>query len=117
MTGWMVIGLLVGLSVVAAACIRLLGSGRRVAQPTAEESGSIRFGIPEQDAEVYADGYFAGTVSDFDGCDGGYLKLRAESHRIEVRRPGFETLIFNVRVQKHQIINCEEPMRPIAATG
>ena len=51
-----------------------------------------------RDAEVFVDGYYAGTVDDFDGVFQA-LKLDSGGYKIEIRKPGFETLHFDVRVQ------------------
>ena len=50
-----------------------------------------------RDAEVYVDGYYAGLVDDFDGMF-QKLELEAGPHRIEVRKAGFSTMTFEVRV-------------------
>ena len=46
---------------------------------------------------MYVDGYFVGVVDEFDGM---FQRLRIDSgaHRIEVRAPGYEPLIFDVRI-------------------
>ena len=61
------------------------------------EEGTLKLKIKPKDAEVYVDGFFVGVVDDFDGL---FQKLHVETgpHRIEVRAPGYEPLIFDVRI-------------------
>jgi hypothetical protein len=61
-------------------------------------TGGLRLRVEPQDAEVYVDGYFAGIVDDFNGRF-QQLKLTADAHRIEVRAPGYQPLIFDVSIQ------------------
>jgi hypothetical protein len=72
--------------------------------------GGVRIDLPYRDAEVYADGYFAGTVDDFDGVF-QQLSLEPGPHRIEVRAPGFEPISFEVNVLPGQTITYRAPMR------
>jgi len=59
--------------------------------------------VQPRDAEVYVDGYFAGQVDEFDGVFQA-LRLDSGAYRIEVRKPGYETLQFDVRVQPGRTI-------------
>jgi len=61
------------------------------------DEGALKLKIKPREAEVYVDGYFVGIVDDFDGL---FQKLRVESgaHRVEVRAPGYETLVIQVRI-------------------
>jgi hypothetical protein len=60
-------------------------------------TGHLKLKVKPRDAEVYVDGYYAGLVDDFDGMF-QKLELQAGPHRIEVRKPGFSTMTFEVRV-------------------
>jgi hypothetical protein len=60
--------------------------------------GGVRIDLPQRDAEVWADGYFAGIVDNFDGSM-QQLNLTPGSHRIEVRNRGFEPISFEVNVE------------------
>jgi hypothetical protein len=53
-----------------------------------EPEGSLRIEVTPRDAEVYVDGYYAGTVDDFDGT---FQRLHIETgeHEIEVYKEGF----------------------------
>lgn len=59
--------------------------------------GSLRLRVTPRQAEVYVDGYFAGSVDDYDGT---FQRLRLEPgpHRIEVRLDHYEPLSFEVRI-------------------
>jgi hypothetical protein len=65
--------------------------------------GSVKLKVQPRDAEVYVDGYFAGHVDEFDGVFQA-LRLDSGSYRIEIRKPGYETLHFDVRVQPNRTI-------------
>jgi hypothetical protein len=65
--------------------------------------GSVRLKVQPRDAEVWVDGYYAGIVDDFDGIFQA-LKLDMGAYRIEIRKAGFETLRFDVRVPPDRTI-------------
>lgn len=77
------------------------GYGGSYGEPTYSYSnldeGSVRLKIKPNNGEVYVDGYFVGSVDDFDGM---FQRLHIDSgtHRIEVRAEGYEPLAFDVRV-------------------
>ena len=54
------------------------------------DSGEVRLQVQPRFAEVYVDGYYAGTVDDFDGT---FQSLRLESgpYHIEIVAPGYNT--------------------------
>lgn len=60
-------------------------------------TGEIRLQVRPRNAEVYVDGYFAGHVEDFDGYFQG-LRIEEGPHTLEIVAPGYETLVFNVRI-------------------
>jgi PEGA domain-containing protein len=76
------------------------------------DGGSIKLKVKPRDAEVFVDGYFAGQVDDFDGVFQA-LKLDSGAYRIEVRKPGFETLQFDVRVQPERSITFRGELKPV----
>jgi hypothetical protein len=59
--------------------------------------GRLRLQVRPRDAEVFVDGYYAGQVDDFDGRLQG-LSLETGGYNVEVRKAGWETLTFDVRV-------------------
>jgi hypothetical protein len=74
--------------------------------------GSVKLKVKPRDAEVYVDGYFAGHVDDFDGIFQA-LKLNSGGYRIEIRKPGFEPLHFDVRVQPDRNITFRGELKPV----
>lgn len=62
-----------------------------------EGDGALRLKVKPRDASVLVDGYFAGTVDDFDGV---FQRLHIEPgpHRIEISADGYDTLSFEVRI-------------------
>jgi hypothetical protein len=75
------------------------------------EFGAVKIKVKPRDAEVYVDGYYAGNVDDFDGVFQS-LKLESGGYQIEIRKPGFETLHFDVHVQPDRTITYRGEMRP-----
>jgi hypothetical protein len=73
-------------------------------------TGELRLDVRPHYAEVYVDGYYAGIVDDFDGIFQS-LTLEEGPYRIEVVAPGYETLVFNVRVQPGRKITYRGDMR------
>jgi len=60
-------------------------------------AGSMRLKVKPADAQVYVDGYFVGTVDNFDGA---FQRLAIEegAHKVEVRAEGLETVQFDVMI-------------------
>ena len=67
------------------------------------DDGELRLDISPRDAQVYVDGYYAGTVDDFDGAFQS-LKLESGAYHIEIVAPGYETMEFDVRITAGQKI-------------
>jgi hypothetical protein len=76
------------------------------------DTGSVKIKVKPRDAEVYVDNYFAGYVDDFDGVFQA-LKVETGGHRIELRKPGFETLQFDVHVQPSRSVTFRGEMKPV----
>lgn len=66
-------------------------------------TGSIRIVDAPKEAQVFADGYYAGIVDDFDGSF-HRLDLEPGPHRIEVRAEGLQPLVVNVNVDPYRTI-------------
>jgi hypothetical protein len=77
---------------------------------TARAYGGVKIDMPQKDAEVYADGYYAGTVRDFDGAL-RHLDVAAGPHHIEIRAQGFDPIAFDVNVQPGQTITYRADLR------
>lgn len=78
---------------------------------TTFDTGELRLRIRPRDAQVFVDGFFAGSVDDFDG-NFQSLRLEQGGHKIEVRMPGFETLTVDVHVQPNRTLTIREELRP-----
>ena len=91
------------------AAIRLIRNRQRA---TVFDEGRLRLKIKPRNAEVYVDGYYAGTVDDFDGI---FQRLHLESgpHRIEIRALGYETLNFDVMISVDRTTTYEAVMKPV----
>jgi PEGA domain-containing protein len=74
--------------------------------------GGLRIDVPQRDAEVYVDGYFVGTVDNFDGRL-QQANLEAGPHQIEIRSPEFEPIQFNVNIEAGRTITYRGAMRPV----
>ena len=75
-------------------------------------TGHLRLKVKPRDAEVYVDGYYAGLVDDFDGTF-QKLELEAGPHRIEVRKAGFATMTFEVRVPADESVTYRGELNPL----
>jgi hypothetical protein len=77
-----------------------------------EDEGLLRLKIKPRDAEVYVDGYFVGVVDEFDGV---FQRLHIESgtHRVEIRAPGYETLVVDVRISADRLTTYQGELRRI----
>jgi hypothetical protein len=63
-------------------------------------TGGLRLAVDPKDAEVFVDGYFAGTVDDFDGPF-QHLDLPVGPHHVEIRAASYEPLVVDVSIQAH----------------
>ena len=78
------------------------------------EYGGVRLQVSPRGAAVYVDGYYVGTVDDFDGLF-ERVSLEPGPHHIEIQAPGFETAAFDVNVLPNQTIEYRgdlERLRP-----
>jgi hypothetical protein len=73
--------------------------------------GGVRIDVPQRDAEVYLDGYFAGAVDNYDGTF-QQLNLEPGPHKLEIRAPGFSTVAFEVNVEPGRTITYRTSLRP-----
>ena len=73
-------------------------------------TGSVRLKVKPRHAEVLVDGYYVGTVDNFDGTFQS-LRLEPGAANIEVRAAGFEDLRLDVMILAGRKITYEENMR------
>lgn len=67
-------------------------------RPAARDLGSVRFDVTPEDASVYVDGEFQGSARRL-----GELDLRAGRHRVEVVRPGFDTVERDIEIEPGRV--------------
>jgi hypothetical protein len=72
--------------------------------------GELRLQVFPRHAQVFVDGYYAGTVDDYDGTFQA-LKLESGAYQIRISAPGFEDLLFDVRINPAQKINYRGDLR------
>jgi hypothetical protein len=60
--------------------------------------GGVRIMDAPREAPVYADGYYAGTVDDFDGVF-QHLDLEPGTHHVEIRPQGQPVIAFDVNIR------------------
>jgi hypothetical protein len=67
--------------------------------------------VKPRDAEVRVDGYFVGTVDEFDGA---FQRLNLESgpHRVEITKPGYKLLVFDVRILPDETVTYRGELEP-----
>ena len=61
---------------------------------------------------VYVDGYYVGTVDDFDGAF-QKLRLTGGRHTVEIRAEGFETIELDVRITPEKTVSFTEKMKKL----
>jgi hypothetical protein len=74
-------------------------------------TGELRLLVHPRHAEVYVDGYFAGHVDDFDGIFQA-LRLEEGPYKVEIVAPGYEPLVFDVRIIPGRKITYRGELRP-----
>jgi hypothetical protein len=75
-----------------------------------EGEGSLRIKVKPREAKVTVDGFFAGTVDDFDGRF-QKLSLGAGTHKVTLEAEGYEPLTFDVMIADGQTVNYKGELR------
>ena len=75
---------------------------------------SVRLQVPQRDAEVYIDGYYAGRVDNFDGT---FQRLNVEpgEHELQLFLPGYRSFTQKVYLQPTSTFRVRHDMEPLAA--
>jgi hypothetical protein len=81
--------------------------------PSYVPGSAIRFEITPKQAEVFADGYFAGIVDEFDGVF-QRLYLSSGQHEITIYRDGFRTVHQTVNLTPNQSFKVRYTMERLA---
>lgn len=74
---------------------------------------SLRLQVTPRDTEVYVDGYFAGTVDDYDGVF-QRLHLEPGEHELELYLPGHRSTVQRVYLQPGRTSRLRHTMQPLA---
>lgn len=76
-------------------------------------AGAARLQITPKQAEVYVDGYLAGSVDDFDGVF-QRLNVAPGEHELTIYLDGFQTITQKVYFQPGETIDIRQRMAPLA---
>ena len=76
----------------------------------ASDLGELRLRVSPRWADVYVDGFYAGTVDQFDGVFQS-LKLESGPYLIEIVAPGYEPLEVNVRISPGEKVTYRGDLR------
>jgi hypothetical protein len=81
--------------------------------PSTEDKGVLHLEIKPRDAEVYIDGGLVGKANQFVGL---FHKIRLDAgvHRLELRAPGYEPIVVNVRIQPGETMTYRGTLEKIA---
>ncbi len=76
-------------------------------------SSSLRLQVKPRETQVFVDGYYAGTVDDFDGI---FQRLNAEpgEHDVELFLPGYESYSQQLYLQPGRSMNLKHNMEPLS---
>ena len=77
---------------------------------SAFDIGELRLDVSPWSAQVFVDGYYAGTVDDFDGAFQA-IKMQPGQYQIRMSAPGFEDLIVDVRINPGQKMRYKGELR------
>jgi hypothetical protein len=81
---------------------------------TVSSVGRVTFQITPGTAEVYADGDLVGVVDEFSPSTPG-LTLPPGRHHIEIRAPGYATMIMDTDVVAGQVVPYRGSLRSLRA--
>ena len=77
-----------------------------------EDTGAVRLQVTPRQAQVYVNGYFVGTVDDFDGVF-QRLRLPVGGHEIAVHLEGFRTLRQTIYAQPGSTMSIRAALAPL----
>ena len=75
--------------------------------------GTLQLAVAPNTAQVYVDGFYAGTVEDITRPGTG-LELGAGWHRLEFRAPGYATPAVNVTIEANRTLTYRADLQPLA---
>ena len=79
-----------------------------------DDSAALRLQVAPRETEVFIDGYYAGTVDDFDGV---FQRLHIEpgDHDVELYLPGHRSVQQKIYLQSGKTFTVRHTMEPLAA--
>ncbi len=78
-----------------------------------DTASSVRLQVKPREAQVYVDGYFVGTVDDFDGWS-QRLRLVPGVHEVQLYLDGYETITEKMLFRPDTGYKIQREMRPLA---
>ena len=81
--------------------------------PGPRDRAAVQLQVKPREAQVYVDGYFAGTVDDFDGAL-QRLRVRSGDREITIYLQGYRTIRETVRLSPGQDLKIQRQMEPLA---
>ena len=81
--------------------------------PAFDSSGSLRLQVRPRETEVFVDGYFAGTVDEFDGFL-QRLHLEPGEHDLELYLPGHRSVQRRIYLQPRRTFNVHQTLQALA---
>jgi hypothetical protein len=78
------------------------------------DEASARIEVTPRDAQVFVDGYYVGSVDDFDGIF-QRLHVRAGEHTLEIFKEGYRTIRERVDFRRGETYRVKFEMEPLAA--
>jgi len=83
-------------------------------RPYYDDTASVRLQVSPRETEVYVDGYYAGTVDDFDGMF-QRLHLEPGEHDVTLYLAGHRSVHQKIFLQDHGTFRIRHAMEPLAA--
>jgi hypothetical protein len=75
--------------------------------------GALKLKVEPKNAEVYVDGYYMGSVDDFNGMF-QKMDLEVGPHHVELRAPGYRTVAFDVRIELNDTVTYRGELQPLS---
>ena len=75
--------------------------------------GGLKLKVEPASAEVLVDGYYMGTVNDFNGVF-QRMELTAGPHHVEIQAPGFRAIAFDVRIEPNDTVTYRGELQPLS---
>ena len=75
--------------------------------------GGLKLKVQPTSAQVLVDGYYMGTVDDFNGAF-QKMDLTSGPHHVEIRAPGFRAITFDVRIEPNDTVTYRGELQPLS---